>query len=262
VGAIRDVTEMRNSEEALQRTQAALADATRAATLAGLGAAIAHEVNQPLAGIVLNASTAARLLAKGEAGIADAKEALVRLSRDAVRAGDVIKRLRALLMKSAGVKAAVDVNDAVVEVMALTRGQIQRIGGSLRLESNVSTPIAMADRVQLQQVLIHLVLNAADAIRELGDRPKEVTIRTLQPCRDSIRVEVSDSGSGVPDESSSRIFEAFYSTKPGRMGISISKTIIESHGGTLSFIANDGPGATFRFTLPAVTPNTATPHSA
>ena len=259
VGAIRDVTEMRSSAEALHRTQAALADAARAATLGELGAAIAHEVNQPLAGIGLNTSTALRLLGKGEAGIADAKLALARLSRDAVRAGDVIKRLCALLTKSAGVKAPVNVNDAVVEVMALTRGQIQRIGGSLRLESDVATPIAMVDRVQLQQVVIHLVLNAADAIRELHERPRQVTIRTLQPCRDSIRVEVSDSGSGVPEERSSRIFEAFYSTKPGGMGmgLSISKTIIESHGGTLAFVANDGPGATFGFTLPAVTPNTS-----
>jgi PAS domain S-box-containing protein len=264
VGAIRDITEVRNSEEALQRTQAALADATRVATLGELAAAIAHEVNQPLAGIGLNASTALRLIGRGEAGIADAKEALSRLSRDVTRAGDVIKRLRALLMRSAGEKAPVNVNDAVAEVMALTRGQIQRIGGSLRLESEVAMPIAMADRVQLQQVVINLVLNAADAIREFHDRPKQVTIRTLQPCRDSIRVEVSDSGSGVPEESSARIFEAFYSTKPGGMGmgLSVSKTIIESHGGTLSFIANDGPGTTFSFTLPAVPPDTVSPHSA
>jgi signal transduction histidine kinase len=264
VGAIRDVTEVRTSDEALQRTQAALADATRAATLGELGAAIAHEVNQPLAGIGLNASTALRLLGKGEAGIADARQALTRLSRDAGRAGDVIKRLCALLTKSAGVKAPVNVNDAVAEVMALTRGQIQRIGGSVRLESQLAEPIALADRVQLQQVIIHLLLNAADAIRELHDHPKEVTIRTLQPSRDSIRIEVSDSGSGVPEASSSRIFEAFYSTKPGGigMGLAISKSIIESHGGTLSFSANDGPGATFRFTLPAIAPTTAThsPH--
>jgi signal transduction histidine kinase len=255
VGAIRDVTEVRKSEEALQRTQAALADATRIATLGELGAAIAHEVNQPLAGVGLNASTALRLLGRGEAGIADAKEALHRILRDAARAGDVVQRMRALLMKSAGVKAPVNVNDAVVEVMALTRGQIQRIGGRLRLESAIALPTAMADRVQVQQVVINLVLNATEAIREVRGRAKEVTIRTVQPSLDSIRVEVCDSGSGVPAESSSRIFDAFYSTKPGGMGmgLSVSKTIIESHGGTLSFIANDGPGATFRFTLPAVT---------
>lgn len=252
VGAIRDVTEMKRSQAALQATQAALANLTRVASLGEMAAAIAHEVNQPLAAIRLNASTCLRRLQDGQRNIEEAQNAASRIARDATRAADVIRRLRELFASAGGTKVAVDVNEAIREVIALTLSQVQGVGAVVRSELGEGLPLVLGDRVQLQQVMMNLVVNAAEALRDVAERAREITLRTWHESG-HVRVEVSDSGTGVPAEQLERIFAPFYTTKLGGMGmgLSICRTIVESHGGTLSFEASDAPGATFGFTIPS-----------
>jgi predicted ATPase/signal transduction histidine kinase len=250
VGAVRDVTEMKRSQVALQTTQAALADLTRVASLGEMAAAIAHEVNQPLAAIRLNASTCLRRLQDGQRNIEEAQNAASRIARDATRAADVIRRLRELFARAGGSRAPVDVNEAMREVIALTRSQVQRVGAVVRSELGEGLPLVLGDRVQLQQVMMNLVVNAAEALRDVGERAREITLRTTHESG-HVRVEVRDTGAGVPPEQLERIFAPFYTTKLGGMGmgLSICRTIVESHGGKLSFEA--GGGATFAFTIPS-----------
>jgi predicted ATPase/signal transduction histidine kinase/GAF domain-containing protein len=250
VGALRDVTEMRRSQEALQNTQAALADLTKVATLGEMAAAIAHEVNQPLVAIGLNASACLRWLRNEPFNMVGAQNAASRIARDATRAGDVIRRLRALFGRSSAAPAPIDLNEAAREIAMLTRSQIQAHGASLRTELG-HVPPTIGDRVQLQQVMVNLVVNAAEAMRDVHDRPREVTLRTHSEAGRGY-VEVSDRGVGVPADQAERVFTPFYTTKPGGMGmgLSICRTIVESHGGRLSLEPSDGPGSRFVFWIP------------
>jgi predicted ATPase/signal transduction histidine kinase len=252
VGAIRDVTEVKRSEEALQRTQAALADVSRVATLGEMAAAIAHEVNQPLGAIGLNVGACLRWLRKAPANVEEASRSAERIARDATRANDVIVRLRALFSRSTGERAPVDLNEAIGEVVTLTRSQVQRSSATLRTELSVDLPLISGDRVQLQQVILNLVVNAAEALREVEGRPRDVEIRTAKAGSEHVEVTVRDTGTGVPADRVAHIFDAFYTTKQSGMwmGLSICKTVVESHGGELSVASTDATGTTFRLSLP------------
>jgi predicted ATPase/signal transduction histidine kinase/GAF domain-containing protein len=253
VGTVRDVTESKHADGALQRTQAALADMTRVASLGEMAAAIAHEVNQPLAAIGLNASTCQHWLRAPQIDLNEVSEAVQRITRDAARAGTIVQRLRALFAKSAGVKAPVDLGDAIGEVVALARSRIRAAGANLRVEIAEGLPPAEGDRVQLQQVILNLVTNALEALREVPEGSRELSVRAWLRGDGRLSCEVRDSGRGVPAPERARIFETFYSTKPDGMGIglSIARNILESHGGELRISDDDAPGATFYFDLPA-----------
>lgn len=252
IGAVQDVTERRRSAEALGRLQSELAHMARVTSLGALTASIAHEVNQPLSGIVTNASTSLRMLASDPPNVAGALETARRTIRDARRASDVITRLRSLFNRKAVTAEPVDLNEAAREVVALSTGELQRSRVTLQTEYQDALPTILGDRVQLQQVLLNLLRNAVDAMSGVEDRPKLLVIRTALDDGESIRLSVADTGTGLDAETLPRLFEPFFSTKESGMGIglSVSRTIIESHGGRLWAIPNGGPGATFAFSIP------------
>src|SRR5579862_1021788 len=214
-------------------------------------ASIAHEVNQPLAGIVTNAGTCLRMLAADPPNLDGARETARRTIRDANRASDVVTRLRALFAKKEAVAEAVDLNEAAREVVALSLSDLQRSRVILRSEFADDLPPVTGDRVQLQQVILNLLRNASDAMRDVDDRPRQLLIRTACDGAD-VRLSVQDAGVGIEPQRLGRLFEAFYSTKHDGMGIglSVSRSIIEHHHGRLWAAANDGHGATFSFSLP------------
>jgi signal transduction histidine kinase len=252
IAAVQDVTQRRLSEEALAKARSELARVARASSLGALTASIAHEVNQPLSGIITNASTCLRMLAADPPNVDGARETARRTIRDGNRASDVITRLRALFSKKDATIESVDLNEAAREVVALLLSELQRSRAVLRQEFGDDLPPIMGDRVQLQQVILNLLLNAADAISSVNDRPRQLVIRTERDEDDHVRLTVQDSGVGFDPQSADRLFEAFYTTKSGGMGIglSVSRSIIESHHGRLWAAPNDGPGATFSFSIP------------
>ena len=254
VGAIQDVTERRLSDEALGTVRSDLAHMTRVASLGALTASIAHEVNQPLAGIVTNASTCLRMLAAGPANVDGALETARRIIRDGNRAADVIARLRALFEKKDLSVEALQLNEATTEVLALARSELQRGRVTLRLELAPALPTILGDRVQLQQVILNLLLNACAAMSgiDTDDRSRELSIRTEREQGNRVCLAVRDVGVGLDPQTVDRLFEAFYTTKSNGMGLglSVSRSIIERHHGTLRAIPNDGPGATFSFSIP------------
>jgi C4-dicarboxylate-specific signal transduction histidine kinase len=222
-------------------------------TLGALTASIAHEVNQPLSGILTNASTGLRMLSARPPNVEGARETARRTIRDANRAADVITRLRGLFAKKDFTTELVDLNEATREVVALAASELSRSRVVLRTELAEGLPPAMGDRVQLQQVILNLLLNAADAMSGVDDRPRQLVIRTEPEGGKRVRLSVLDVGVGLSSESVDQLFEAFYTTKPEGMGmgLSISRSIIESHQGRLWAAPNDGPGATFSFSIPS-----------
>lgn len=253
IAAVQDITQRRLSEEALGRMRSELSHVSRVATLGALTASIAHEVNQPLAGIITNASTCLRMLAADPPNVEGARETARRTIRDGNRASEVIRRLRALFAKQAGSAEPVDLNEAAREVMTMLLGELQRHGVILQPDFADALPLAKGDRVQLQQVIVNLMLNAADAMREVTDRPRQLRLRTSVDGEGRVCLAVRDQGTGFGGEEPERLFQAFYTTKPSGMGIglSVSRSIIESHGGELWAAANEGPGACFHFAVPA-----------
>ncbi len=254
MGAVQDVTERRLSEEALGEARSELARVARLTSLGALTASIAHEVNQPLSGIITNASTCLRMLAADPPNVDGAQATARRTIRDGNRAADVIARLRALFMKADAASVQVDLNQTTREAVALSRSELQRSGVILQLDFAVDLPTVTGDRVQLQQVILNLVLNAAEAMSGIDDRPRRLVIRTKR-CVDRVCLAVQDSGVGLDPKNMDSLFEAFYTTKSGGMGIglSVSRTIIENHGGHLWAAPNLGPGATFSFSIPCRT---------
>jgi PAS domain S-box-containing protein len=252
IAAVQDVTQRRLSEEALAKTRSELARVARVSSLGALTASIAHEVNQPLSGIITNASTCLRMLAADPPNVDGARETARRTIRDGNRASDVITRLRAMFSKQDAAAEPVDLNDAARKVVALSLSEIQRSRAILRQEFASGLPPVTGDRVQLQQVILNLLLNALDAMNGVDDRPRQLTIRTEQDGEDRVRLTVQDSGTGFDPRAADRLFEAFYTTKTGGMGIglSVSRSIIESHQGRLWASPNDGPGAAFAFSIP------------
>ncbi|CCV15524.1 PAS domain-containing protein [Mesorhizobium sp. STM 4661] len=251
IGAVLDITQRRLSEEALEKLRFELAQVTRIMSLGALTASIAHEVNQPLAGIITNASTCLRMLAADPPNVEGAQETARRTIRDGKRAADVIARLRALFTKRTVAFEPVDLNDAAQEVIALLSADLQRNRVMLRTELADELPLLAGDRVQLQQVIMNLLRNAADAMRDVKDRPRLLQVWTAGD-EDGVRLSVRDAGIGFGPEGIERLFEAFYTTKSDGMGIglSVSRSIIERHNGRLWAQANDGPGATFAFSIP------------
>jgi signal transduction histidine kinase len=251
IGAVQDVTHRRHTEEALAKLRAELARAARITSLGVLTAAIAHEVNQPLAGIVTNASTCRRMLAADPPDVEGARETARRTIRDAERASEVVKRLRALFCKKGATSELLDLNEATREVVALSLSELERNKVTVRTEFGELPPV-QGDRVQLQQVILNLLLNASDAMSGVVDRPRQLVIRTERDGEDHVRLSVRDTGVGFEPQGMDRLFDAFYTTKSSGMGIglSVSRFIIESHKGRLWATPNDGPGATLSFSIP------------
>jgi C4-dicarboxylate-specific signal transduction histidine kinase len=254
IGAVQDVTQRRRSEEALSKARSDLAHVARVTSLGALTASIAHEVNQPLSGIITNAGTCLRMLAADPPNVDGARETARRTIRDGNRASEVITRLRALFSKKEATNESVDLNEAAREVIALSASELQRSRVILRSELAEDVPPVIGDRVQLQQVMLNLLLNASDAMSSVDDRPRQVVIRTDLDKDDRVRLAVQDAGVGFDPQDVNKLFEAFYTTKSDGMGIglSISRSIIESHHGHLFATPNDGPGATFSFSIPRV----------
>ena len=249
--SIMDITERKQTEEELRKTQVELAHVTRVMTMGELAASIAHEVNQPLAAIVTNGNACLRWLAGESPNLDEARETARHIVRDGNRAGDVIGRIRTLLRKTGTEKELLDMNQVIREVVALAEGEVRSNGVALRTELAGDLPPILGDRVELEQVVLNLIVNAIEAMSAIGDRPRELVIRTQSGEVDQVRVTVQDSGIGLDPQCMGRIFDAFYTTKSQGMGmgLAISRSIIAAHGGQLWAVPNDGPGATFQFTL-------------
>jgi PAS domain S-box-containing protein len=252
IAAVQDVTQRRVSEEALTRARSELARVARVSSLGALTASIAHEVNQPLSGIITNASTCLRMLAAQPPNVDGARETARRTIRDGNRASDVITRLRALFIKKAVATGPLDLNGATREVIALSQSELRRGGVILQAELDDDLPAVTGDRVQLQQVILNLIRNASDAMSGVRDRPRQLVVRTERDEDDHVCLSVRDAGEGFEPQNAERLFETFYTTKDDGMGIglSVSRAIIESHHGRLWAAANEGPGATFSFSIP------------
>jgi PAS domain S-box-containing protein len=252
IGAIQDVTRRHQAEEALGKVRAELAHVTRVTTLGALAASIAHEVSQPLSGIVTNASTCLRMLTAEPPNVEGAMETVRRTVRDGHRASAVITRLRALFGNKGSVEEPVDLNDAAREVIALSRNELQRSQIVPRTELAADLPPVRGDRVQLQQVILNLILNAVDAMSGVEGHARQLVIRTEVEGGERVRLSVQDAGVGLDLDQVERLFEAFYSTKRDGMGmgLSVSRSIVEGHQGRLWAVPNEGPGATFSFSIP------------
>jgi PAS domain S-box-containing protein len=252
IGALQDVTASKLAEEALDRARSELAHVARVTTLNALTASMAHEINQPLSGIITNASTCLRMLDANPPNVEGARETARRTIRDGNRASDVITRLRGLFSKKEFTLEPLDLNDATREVIALSRSHLQRSRVVLRSELAEDLPPVLGDRVQLQQVILNLLRNASDAMDGVDDRPRLLQIGTRREEDDRVRLTVRDSGTGIGPSGPEKLFEAFYTTKSGGMGIGlwVSRSIIERHHGRLWAEPNEGPGATFSFSIP------------
>jgi PAS domain S-box-containing protein len=251
-GLLTDIDDRKRAEDALNELRSELAHVARVSSLGALTASIAHEVNQPLTAIVSGASACLRILSADSPNIDGVREAARGLIRDSKRASEVILRLRALFTKKEAPAENIDLNEAAREVIALCSGELQRNRVVLRQELANDLPPITGDRVQLQQVVLNLLRNASDAMNAVEDRPRELVIRTEKEDGDCVRLTVQDTGVGIPSQDMERLFEAFYTTKSDGMGIglSVSRSIIERHSGRLWAIPNNGPGATFLFSLP------------
>ncbi len=257
IGAVQDVTERRSSEEALSKARSELSRVARVTSLGVLTASIAHEVNQPLSGIVTNASTCLRMLAADPPNVEGARETARRTIRDGNRASEVISRLRSLYGKKDPTIESVDLNEAAREVLALSSSELQRNRVIVQQELADDLPRVAGDRVQLQQVILNLLRNASEAMSAVDGRSRQLVIRTEADEDGHVRLTVKDAGVGFTPQAADRLFESFYTTKNDGMGIglSVSRSIIESHHGRLWATPNTGPGATFSFFIPRESKN-------
>lgn len=252
IGAVQDVTESKLAEHALNSVRAELTYVERVMTLGALTASIAHEVNQPLSGIITNATTCLSMLAADPPNVDGARATVRRALRDGNRASEVIQRLRAMFVRKDPANESVDLNEAARDVLALAANELQTCRVILRTDFDARLPPVSADRIQIQQVILNLLLNAADAMRAVDDRPRNLLIVTALEKADWVRLSVRDSGVGIDPQNLNKLFDAFFTTKSHGMGVglSISRSIIESHQGRLWATANDGPGATFSLSIP------------
>jgi C4-dicarboxylate-specific signal transduction histidine kinase len=249
----RAEAEARESEQRYREVQTELAHANRVATMGQLTASIAHEVKQPIAASVLNAQVALLLLARQPPNVAELREALEQIAKDGNRASDVINRIRALVQKAPFRKDRLEINAIIHEVIELTRGEAAQSGVSVRTELAQGLPPIEGDRVQLQQVILNLIVNAIEAMRGDSEGSRELVIGAGIVEPNGVLVTVRDSGPGFPPEALESLFEAFHTTKPSGMGLglSISRSIVEAHGGRLWASPNLPRGAMFQFTVPA-----------
>jgi PAS domain S-box-containing protein len=251
VGSSTDITERKQTEETLRQAQVDLAHVSRATTMGELTASLAHEVNQPIAAAVTDASTCARWLTRDHPDLEEAREAASRVVKDATRAAEIISRIRLLFKKGTVLREPVDVNEVVQEMIALLRSEITRYSISVQTELAADLPRVLGDRVQLQQVLMNLMINSMDAMKDV-DGARVLAIQSQLSENKHVVVSVNDTGVGLPANKADEIFNAFFTTKPHGtgMGLRISRSIIESHGGRLWAAANSGRGASFCFSLP------------
>jgi NO-binding membrane sensor protein with MHYT domain/nitrogen-specific signal transduction histidine kinase len=250
VGAVMDVTERKRGEEALRQALADLAHVSRVTTMGELTASVAHEVNQPIGAAVTNANTCLRWLTRDHPDVQEARAAAMRIVTDGKRAAEIISRVRLLFQKSAPQRESVDVNDVIREMVVLLQGEATRYFISVRTELAADLPPIMGDRVQLQQVLMNLMANGIDAMKDVDGR-RELVVRSYG-VENQLQVSVSDTGVGLPPNQADQIFSAFFTTKLHGigMGLRISRSIVESHGGRLWAADNSPRGASFSFTLP------------
>lgn len=255
VGALLDMTERKQAEETLREARAELAHVARVATLGEMTASIAHEINQPLAAVVNNASACMRWLAGPTPNLEEARHSAALINADGHRAGEIINRIRALAQKAPPRKDRVNINETILEVAALVRGQVQRNHVLLKTQLARDAPLIRGDRIQLQQVILNLIINAIEAMSSINEGLRELHVEVAKNELPGVRVAVRDSGPGLAPDSLDHLFTAFYTTKPHGMGmgLAISRSIIEAHGGRLWATASDHRGATFQFTLPADT---------
>jgi C4-dicarboxylate-specific signal transduction histidine kinase len=251
VGTSMDVTERRLGEESLRQTQADLARVSRVTTMGELTASLAHEVNQPIAAASTNANTCLRWLNNDPPNIEEARAAAMRIAKDAQRAGEIVNRVRQLFKKGTSQREFLDVNEIIREMIVLLRGEITRYNIFVGTELAAGLPQVMADRVQLQQVLMNLMINGIEAMKDVNGMG-ELAIRSQKTEAQEVVVSVTDSGVGLPAQQTEQIFNPFFTTKPHGtgMGLRISRSIIESHGGRLWAADNTPRGAIFYFTLP------------
>jgi PAS domain S-box-containing protein len=251
VAFVLDLTERMRAEEALHEAQAVLAHVTRMTTMGELAASIAHEVNQPLAAVVTNCNAGLRWLAGKPPNLDEVGECLRRIMQDGNRAAEVVTRIRSLVKRSGPVKERLDLNDRVREVLLIADGPARRYGVLVRTELAPLPPMR-GDRVQLQQVILNLVMNGIESMKDVIDRARELLIRSRPAESNQVLLAVEDKGVGLDEQSMERAFEAFYTTKPEGMGmgLAISRSIVEAHGGRLWAWANSDYGATFQLTLP------------
>ncbi len=272
VGTVMDITARKQAQEAVSKAQAELAHVTRVTALGEMTASIAHEVNQPLAAVVTNANASLRWLSGESPNLAEAREAIRRIIRDGNRGGEIIGRIRALAKKAPPKKDWLDLNEAIGEVVAMARSEVQRNRVLLQTKLANDLPLILGDKIQLQQVILNLLMNAVEAMSGAGEGPRELGVNSEkvadihgEPKEERyqnrglvdtewthVLVTVRDSGPGLDPQRLSRLFDAFYTTKPQGlgMGLAISRSIIEAHGGRLWAKANTPYGALFQFTLP------------
>jgi PAS domain S-box-containing protein len=251
-----DITSHKLAEDAARVAQSDLARIARLITVGEMTASIAHEINQPLGAIVANGNAGLRWLARAAPDLDEARAALKRIVNEGHRAGQVIASIRSMFKKDGRTKAPHDVNDLVREVLTLVRGEVENQRVAVRTELTDDLPRVLADRVQLQQVILNLVTNAIDAMGSLNGRARVLRLRSERHARDSVMVTVEDTGTGIDRENVNRIFEAFFTTKPHGMGmgLSICRSIVESHGGRLSAARGHPYGAVFQVVLPGHQP--------
>lgn len=247
-----EIAERRRAEETVHKTQADLAHLTRVMTMSELATSIAHEVNQPLAAIVTNGAAGLRWLAGEPPNLERARDSLAHIISEGNRASEVIKRIRTLSKKTSPQKMRLDMNEVIQEVLALMGTELGRYHVVVTCELTPGLPRVMGDRIQLQQVFLNLIMNAIEAMQAVMEQSRQMRVMSGITERGEVRIAVHDSGSGLDAKSLEQVFEAFYTTKAEGvgMGLSISRTIVEAHGGRLWASANHGPGATFQFTLP------------
>ena len=254
VANIEDISDRKRAEEQLRKAQAELAHVMRVTSLGELAASIAHEINQPLAAIEANAAASLNWLGASSPDLDLVRDALADIVSDGHRAGRVIQRIRQIATKSEPLKSQLDLNDVIDDVLALVRSEVQKHRVSVRVALAAALPPALGDRVQIQQVVINLVMNGVEAMTAVNDRPRELVIRSEAHDKDQVLVSVQDAGVGIDPRHADQLFDAFFTTKPAGMGmgLSISRSIIEGHGGRLWATPNPTSGATFQFTLPVM----------
>jgi C4-dicarboxylate-specific signal transduction histidine kinase len=250
---LAEIAERRRAEDAFAEAQSELARVTRMSTLGALAASISHEVNQPLAAVVANADACMMWLSLDPPNLEEARAAVDAVAREGTRASDVVRGIRGMFAKTIPERITVDLNELIREVGALMQNQVRRNGAALQIELAPELPAVLGDRIQLQQVVVNLVQNGIEAMIAVTDRPRTLVIRSRALDTGPVLVAVQDSGVGIDPKNDRRIFDSFFTSKARGMGmgLSISHSIIENHGGKLWAVNNNGHGATLQFTLPA-----------